>query len=90
MQHANAHRPRLWYVVAPAAGQWQVTFGCDSKPVLYATQEEAQLVARSAARLQWENRQDPTGARLDLPGAARQVICTYGRVERAEPVRMAR
>ena len=87
---AIGHKARLWYVVAPVAGQWQVTFGCDSKPVLYATQEEAQLVARSAARLHWENRQNPTGARLDLPGETRQVLCTFGRMVQAEPVRMAR
>ena len=89
MQHANGHRQRLWYVVAPVAGQWQVTFGCDSKPVLYPTQEEALLIARTAARLHWENRQNPTGARLDLPGLARQVLATFGRMALAEPLRMA-
>ena len=90
MQHANGRKGRTWYVVAPWSGQWQVTFGCDSRPIAYATQEEAQVIARSAARLHWENQGNPTGARLDLPDGARQVLATYGRMAQAEPMRMAR
>lgn len=82
---ANGHRYRIWYVVSPIDGQWQVTFGNDTSPFVYATREEAQVVARSAARLHWEDHQDPSGALLMLPGEDRQVIATYGRI--APPTR---
>jgi hypothetical protein len=74
------HMARIWYVVAPAQDRWQVTFGCDRQPGVYATQDEALMIARSAARLHWENQQAATGARLDLPGGLKQVLATFGRV----------
>jgi hypothetical protein len=77
--HTNG-KYRIWYVVSPLQGQWQVTFGSDASPFLYATREEAQVIARSAAKLHWENHQDPTGALVELPGETRQVLATYGRI----------
>ena len=77
--HGNGHRYRIWYVVCPRDGQWQVTFGADASPFLYATRDEAQVVARSAARLHFENHGDPTGAFVEMPDEPRQVIATFGR-----------
>jgi hypothetical protein len=73
-------RARIWYVVAPHAGRWQVTFGHDNSPFQYATREEALVIACSAAQLHWEDRGQPAGARLDLPGEPRHVVATFGRV----------
>jgi hypothetical protein len=72
-------RGRTWYVVRPLGPKWEVDFGAGSSPFCYASREEAEVVARSAARLHWEDRQEPAGARLDLPGEHPHVLATYGR-----------
>jgi hypothetical protein len=74
------NRHRFWIVVTPVGRCWQVDFGAISRPYLYTTQDEALVVARSAAKLHWEDRREPSGALLDVPGEHRHVVATYGRV----------
>ena len=74
------HRHRCWFVVTPVGSRWQVDFGHVGRPYLYSTQDEALVIARSAAKLHWEDRREPSGALLDLPGEPRHVVATYGRV----------
>jgi hypothetical protein len=83
------HRGRTWYVVAPHAGRWQVRFGDDGSPFDYASRDEALVVARSAAQLHWEDRGEPSGARLDLPGEPRHVVATFGRLPSLQRQRSA-
>lgn len=87
--NGNGHKYRIWYTVSPRDGQWQVTFGTDASPFLYASREEAQVVARSAAKLHFEDHGDPTGAFVELPGEPRQVLATYGRPAQTERRRSA-
>ena len=72
-------KARIWYVVSPVPGGWQVNFGVAGSPFRYATQAEAEVIARGAAKLHWDNRQEPAGARLDLVDGSRHVLATYGR-----------
>jgi hypothetical protein len=78
---------RTWYVVSPAGAQWQVDFGAFGSPFRYATREEALQVACGAAKLHWEDRGEPAGARLDTADGQRQVVATYGRMAHAAPHR---
>ena len=82
-------KARTWYIVSPVAGGWQVTFGVAGSPFRYATQAEAELIARGAAQLHWDNRRKPAGARLDLADGTRRVLATYGRATPAEAHRAA-
>jgi hypothetical protein len=77
---APTGKHRIWYVVCPAHDRWQVTFGCDGSPFCYTSRDEALVVACSAAKLHHQNRGDPTGALLELPGEPRHVLATYGRL----------
>jgi hypothetical protein len=83
-------KARIWYVVSPAQGEWQVTFGVGGSPFRYPTRAEAELVARGAAQLHWDNRAEPAGARLDLADGTRHVLATYGRAMQAEALRATR
>jgi len=86
-------KARIWYVVSPVLGGWQVDFGFAGSPFRYASQAEAELIARGAAKLHWDNRQEPVGARIDLVDGTRHVLATYGRVphvERATSLRATR
>jgi hypothetical protein len=78
MDTARIHR--TWYVVRPVGGQWEVTFGAERGHFVYPTQDEALTIARNAAQLHHDNRHEPTGARLDLPGEMPHVVATYGRM----------
>jgi hypothetical protein len=89
MTHPDTGKSRIWYVVSPVPGGWQVTFGVAGSPFRYATQAEAELIARGAAKLHWDHRQEPAGARLDLADGSRHVLATYGRVAHAEGRRVA-
>jgi hypothetical protein len=82
-------KSRIWYVVSPVAGGWQVAFGVAGSPFRYGTQAEAEVIARGAAKLHWENRQEPAGARLDLADGTRHVLGTYGRGTHVEARRAA-
>ena len=73
------NRHRCWFKVTRVGLCWQVDFGPISRPYLYTTQDEALVVARSAAKCHWEDRREPSGALLELPGE-RHVVATYGRV----------
>ena len=84
MSHPETGKSRTWYVVSPVPGGWQVTFGVAGSPFRYGTQAEAELIARGAAKLHWENRQEPAGARLDLADGSRHVLGTYGRAAQVE------
>ena len=82
-------KARIWYVVSPVPGGWQVNFGVAGSPFRYGSQAEAELIARGAAKLHWENRQEPAGARLDRADGTRHVLATYGRVAHAVAQRAA-
>jgi hypothetical protein len=85
MTPSTTSKARIWYVVSPVSGGWQVTFGVAGSPFRYATQAEAEIVARGAAKLHWDNRAEPAGARLDRADGTRHVLATYGRGAHAEP-----
>ena len=89
MTHPETAKPRIWYVVSPVQGGWLVTFGVAGSPFRYATQAEAEVIARGAAKLHWDNRQEPAGARLDLADGSRRVLATYGRATHLEARRAA-
>jgi len=74
------NRHRFWFVVKQVGLCWQVDFGVIGRPYLYTTRDEALVVARSAAKLHWEDRREPTGALLEVAGEPRHVVATYGRV----------
>ena len=84
MTQSPTPKARIWYVVSPMQGEWQVTFGVAGSPFRYASRAEAELIARGAAKLHWDNRQEPAGARLDLVDGSRHVLATYGRAPHAE------
>jgi hypothetical protein len=84
MTQSMTSKARTWYVVSPAQGEWQVSFGVAGSPFRYSTRAEAELVARGAAQLHWDNRAEPAGARLDLADGTRHVLATYGRAVLAE------
>ena len=69
---------RYLYIVRPSCGQWEVGFGENGSCFLYAGREEACEVARGAARLHWETRNEPSGVRLDLPGERPREIASFG------------
>lgn len=89
MSPPETGKPRTWYVVSPVPDGWQVTFGVAGSPFRYGTQAEAELIARGAAKLHWENRQEPAGARPDRADGTRHVLATYGRVANDEARRAA-
>jgi len=68
---------RYLYIVRPSLGQWEVGFGENGSCFLYAGREEALEVARGAARLHWETRQEPCGVRLELPGEPAREIESF-------------
>ncbi len=80
----NARIARTWYVVRPEGDQWEVTFGIERGHFVYATRAKAEQVARDAAHLHHGNRNEPTGARIDLPGEVPHVLATYGRMPHRE------
>jgi hypothetical protein len=84
MAHPETGKSRIWYVVSPVQGGWQVTFGVSASPFVYPTRGEAEVIARGAAKLHWDNRQEPAGARLDLADGTRHVLATFGRLAHAE------
>ena len=69
---------RFYYVVRPSLGKWEVGFGENGSCFLYDGREEAEQVARGAAKLHWETRQEPAGVRLELPGERPSEIAVYG------------
>jgi hypothetical protein len=69
---------RYLYIVRPSLGQWEVGFGENGTCFLYAGRDEAVEVARGAARLHWETRNEPSGVRLDLPGEGPREIAAFG------------
>jgi len=75
---------RIWYVVRPAGGQWEVAFGCERGHFFFATRAHAEQIARDAAHLHFSNRNEPSGARVDLPGEDPHVLATYGRMPHLE------
>lgn len=78
---------RFFYVVRPALAQWEVSFGESGSCFLYACREEAEQVARGAAKLHWETRDEPAGVRLELPGEGTREIANYGPADsRQSPV----
>jgi hypothetical protein len=77
---SSSHPHRIWYVVSPAGAQWQVDFGDYGRPFKYPSLEQALQVACGAAKMHWEDRAEPAGARLDLDGGDRRVLATYGRL----------
>ncbi|MGH8028549.1 MAG: hypothetical protein ACREO3_01310 [Arenimonas sp.] len=90
MTPLDTGKARIWYVVAPMSGGWQVTFGVAGSPFRYATRAEAETVARGAAKLHWENRREPAGARLDRVDGSRVVLGTYGRQAASAPLQATR
>ena len=79
MTSSPTAKARIWYVVSPVSGGWQVDFGVAGSPFRYGSQGEAELIARGAAKLHWDNRQEPSGARIDFADGERRVLATYGR-----------
>jgi hypothetical protein len=75
---------RTWYVVRPVGGQWEVAFGGERGHFLFATRAHAEQIARDAAHLHHYNRNEPAGARVDLPGEDPHVLATYGRLPQLE------
>jgi hypothetical protein len=77
---------RYYYVVRPSLGQWEVGFGENGTRLLYEGREEAEQVARGAAKLHWETRNEPAGVRIELPGERPMEIATYGNPRRHTPM----
>ena len=75
---------RFFYVVRPSLGQWEVGFGEHGSCFLYQGMEEAVQVASGAARLHWEQRNEPSGVRLEIPGESPRNLAAYGDVQDAE------
>jgi len=69
---------RFFYVVRPSLGQWEVGFGENGSRFLYAGMEEAVQVASGAARLHWEQRHEPSGVRLEMPGNEAREVAVFG------------
>jgi hypothetical protein len=78
---------RFVYVIAPYLNQWEVTFGDGGSCFIYDTRDEAIEIARLAARAHWETKGEPAGVRLEVPGAVRDVIATYGTFDVPPPGR---
>jgi hypothetical protein len=89
MQPSHGGKSRTWYVVSPVGARWQVEFGSVGTPFHYATSEEALEVACAAAKLHWQDRGEPAGARLDFPDGTRRVVATYGRMAPVAAQRLA-
>jgi hypothetical protein len=77
---------RFFYVVRPALGQWEVGFGEHGSCFLYDGRAEAEQVARGAARLHWETRNEPAGVLLELPGESPREIAAYGPAQRTHTI----
>ena len=69
---------RFFYVVRPSLGQWEVGFGEHGSRFLYQGMEEAVQVASGAARLHWEQRHEPSGVRLEMPGSEAREVASFG------------
>lgn len=52
------------YAVRPSCGKWEIRIGDSGTCFVYATREDAALVAQGAARLHWATRREPCGATL--------------------------
>jgi hypothetical protein len=76
---------RFFYIVRPALGQWEVTFGEGGSCFLYSTQAEAIDIALGAARSHWEKHGVPSGVRLAMPGRAGHTVRTFGETTEASP-----
>jgi hypothetical protein len=77
---SSSHAHRIWFVVSPVETQWQVDFGEFGNRYRYPSLEQALQVACGAAKLHWEDRSEPSGARLDMADGERRVLATYGRM----------
>ena len=86
MTQPQTAKARIWYVVSPVLGGWQVAFGVEGSPFRYGSQAEAELIARGAAKLHWDNRQEPSGADVEQVDGTRRVLATYGRGAHTEHV----
>ena len=69
---------RFFYVVRPSLGKWEVSFGEHGSCFLYHGMDEAVQVASGAARLHWEQRMEPSGVRLEIPGHEVQEVVAFG------------
>jgi hypothetical protein len=72
-------RVRFFYVVRPIGEQWEVTFSETEggSVFVYATRHEALQVARGAAKLHWETRQEFSGVEV-REGDRKRVVGKFG------------
>ena len=64
---------RFFYLVKPAQGKWEVTFGRGGTRFVYESRFEALEVARGAAKMHWTSRNEPSGVRVDEDGGLKEL-----------------
>jgi hypothetical protein len=69
---------RFFYRVRPIGTRWEVLIGSPDSAFVYDTLEEATQVARGAARLHWETRQEPSGVIVQRADASEHEECRFG------------
>ena len=62
------------YAVRPSCGKWEIRIGDSGTRFVYATREDAAVVAQGAARLHWATRREPCGATLQEDDHVRTLV----------------
>lgn len=70
--------PRFFYLVRPQGEQWEVTFGGTGDQFVYDSRSEALHIAKGAARLHWEARNELSGVRAEDAEGHVRLIARYG------------
>jgi hypothetical protein len=66
------------YAVRPSCGKWEIRIGDSGSCFVYATREDATLVAQGAARLHWATRREPCGATLQEEQGHVRTLVRFG------------
>jgi hypothetical protein len=83
LRNVAAPRPplpgaRFEYAVRPAHGKWEIRIGDSGRRFVYATLEDAAVVALGAARLHWATRREPCGATLQGNEGRVRTLARFG------------
>ena len=70
--------PRFYYLVRPLDDQWEVAFGGTGERFAYGTRSEAIQVAKGAARLHWETRNELSGVQAEDANGRVRTVASYG------------
>ena len=73
---ASIGQARHFYVVRHQGAAWRVVVeGVGDDLFVYGSREEAEQVARGAAKLHWETRGQPSGVQVEQDGEVSTLVC---------------